>query len=79
MNASPGSFSQTGSGTTATFTGLPAGVSYLFTVTNNQSCTSGFSTSATIGNALTIPPVSKLPVVVLPVTLRLANTPTSLA
>ncbi|MCF8269878.1 MAG: gliding motility-associated C-terminal domain-containing protein [Crocinitomicaceae bacterium] len=56
LNASPGSFSQTGTGTTATFTGLPAGVSYLFTVTNNQSCTSVFSTSATIGNALTIPP-----------------------
>lgn len=63
LNASPGSFSQTGSGTTATFTGLPAGVSYLFTVTNNQSCTSGFSTSATIANALTIPPVPTATVV----------------
>ncbi len=63
LNASPGGFSQTGSGTTATFNGLTAGVSYLFTVTNSQSCTSDFSTSATIANALTIPPVPTATVV----------------
>jgi gliding motility-associated-like protein len=63
LNASPGGFSQTGSGTTATFNGLTAGVSYLFTVTNSQSCTSGFSSSTTIANALTIPPVPTASVV----------------
>jgi len=63
LNASPGGFSQTGSGTTATFNGLTAGVSYLFTVTNSQSCTSVFSSSATIANALTIPPVPAATVV----------------
>lgn len=57
LNASPGTFSMTGSGTTTLFTGLTAGTTYAFTVTNASSCTSGFSANATILNAPIIPVV----------------------
>jgi hypothetical protein len=55
ITASPGGSTQTGSGTTATFTGLAGGTSYTFTVTNASGCTSTASTSAAI-NAAPTPP-----------------------
>ena len=57
LNASPGTLTITGSTSIATFSGLTPGVSYLFTVTNDQSCTSNFTSSITIFNALSVPPI----------------------
>jgi gliding motility-associated-like protein len=55
ITASPGGATQTGSGTTATFTGLTTGT-YTFTVTNDAGCTSTVSsTSATISAQPTTP------------------------
>ncbi len=47
ITATPGGTTQTGSGTTATFTGLAGGATYTFTV-NDGTCTSAASTSVTI-------------------------------
>ena len=47
ITANPGGFTQVGSGTTATFTGLNPGT-YTFTVTNDIGCTSSASASATV-------------------------------
>ncbi|NBO60146.1 MAG: hypothetical protein EBU82_04135 [Flavobacteriia bacterium] len=61
INASPnqtlpsgGAFN--GTGTTATFSNLTPGICYLFTVTDTNNCTSAFSPSVCINNALTIAP-----------------------
>ena len=48
VTASPGGAIITGSGTTGDFTGLSAGTTYTFTVTNSTGCTSVASTSAII-------------------------------
>jgi len=48
LTASPGGLTQTGSGTTAVFTNLPAGSAYTFTVTNASGCVSPVSSSASI-------------------------------
>ncbi len=55
ITASPGGSTQTGSGTTATFTGLAGGAGYIFTVTNASGCNSTASTSAAINVAPTPP------------------------
>ncbi|MBL7889085.1 MAG: gliding motility-associated C-terminal domain-containing protein [Bacteroidia bacterium] len=47
ITATPGGTTQTGSGTTATFTGLAGGATYTFTV-NDGTCTSAASASVTI-------------------------------
>ena len=61
INASPnlglpnnGAF--TGTGTSATFSNLTAGVCYLFTLTDTNGCTSAFTSSNCISNALLVPP-----------------------
>src|SRR5262249_62245884 len=59
ITATPGGAIQTGTGTTATFTGLAAGT-YTFTVTNAAGCTSPASTNVVI-NAQ--PPAPTAPVV----------------
>ena len=57
VTASDGSNSTTitGTGTTATFSGLTANKVYTFTVTNNNGCTSASSSSATINAQPSIP------------------------
>jgi len=55
VTASPGGATQSGSGTTATFTGLNPSASYTFTVTNSDGCTSTASASAVINAAPTAP------------------------
>lgn len=57
ITATPGGATQSGTGTTANFTGLTAGTSYTFIVVNAASCTSAVSTSAVINPALSIPVV----------------------
>lgn len=61
INASPfqtlpnnGAF--TGTGTSATFSNLTPGICYLFTITDTNNCTSQFTASTCINNALTIAP-----------------------
>jgi gliding motility-associated-like protein len=49
ITASPGGATQSGSGTTATFTGLSEGT-YTFTVTNADGCTSTVSTTSAVIN-----------------------------
>lgn len=56
VTASPGGLTQTGTGTSATFSNLPAGTTYTFTVVNAASCSSIASNNATINLALSIPP-----------------------
>jgi gliding motility-associated-like protein len=48
VTASPGGATLSNSGTTANFTGLGAGTSYTFTVTDNSSCISASSSAALI-------------------------------
>lgn len=60
ITASPGGLIQTGSGSTAVFTNLPAGNAYTFTVTNASGCVSPVSTSASINTQ----PVTPTPPVV---------------
>lgn len=55
--ANPGGLTQTGSGTTAIFSALPAGSVYNFIVVNAASCTSAVSANAAINGALLIPPL----------------------
>ncbi|MEM0578265.1 beta strand repeat-containing protein, partial [Flavobacterium polysaccharolyticum] len=52
VTASPGGETVTSTGTTTTFSGLTAGITYTFTVTNASSCTSSLSTNAVIYNRL---------------------------
>ncbi len=55
VNASPGSSAITGSGASANFSGLAAGTSYTFTVTNSLGCTSSTSTVAVVNAAPVVP------------------------
>lgn len=51
LNISPSGTSATGSGSTTTLTGLTAGTTYSFTVTNDLGCTSASSTNAILNSA----------------------------
>ncbi len=55
LTASPGGQTVTGSGTSTTFSGLPANSTYTFIVQNAASCNSPSSASALINPALSIP------------------------
>ena len=58
ITASPGGLTQSGSGTTATFTGLPSNATYTFTVTNTTSlCVSVASSNAIISLYAPTPPI----------------------
>ena len=55
ITASPGGATTTGTGTSTTFTGLTAGTTYNFTVTNAAGCTSTASANAIVNAAPTLP------------------------
>lgn len=55
VTANPGGTTTTGTGTTTTFSGLTAGTTYTFTVTNSSGCTSVASGNAIINAAPTTP------------------------
>jgi gliding motility-associated-like protein len=58
ITSSPGGLTQSGSGTTATFTGLPSNATYTFTVTNTTSlCASVASSNAIISLYTPTPPI----------------------
>lgn len=57
ITVSPGGTTQTGSGTTAIFSGLNPGNTYTFTVTNASGCTSPASSNAVINVYTPTPPV----------------------
>lgn len=55
LTTSPGGTTTTGSGSTTTLTGLSAGTTYSFTVTNDLGCTSASSTNAILNAAPVTP------------------------
>jgi len=50
ITSNPGGVTSTGTGTTTTFSGLVAGTTYTFTVTNSDGCTSSSSANAIINS-----------------------------
>ncbi|MEN9999046.1 MAG: hypothetical protein RI922_2036 [Bacteroidota bacterium] len=55
LTTTPGGFTQSGSGTTTSFSSLPAGASYTFVVADNAGCLSAASTSAIVNAQPTTP------------------------
>ena len=57
ITSSPGGLTQSGTGTSATFTGLVSNTTYTFSVTNSAGCSSIFSNNAAISLYTPTPPI----------------------